>query len=74
MKNTNIKPAQHSRGFLIWAGDTYFFRVYKGKEFTDYRICHSDLEIEILDPDSAFYSDEVLDHAPATLGIEVEQS
>jgi hypothetical protein len=42
-------------------------------EFVDYDIAHSDLCVTINDPDAYFYcrgNDDVLDHAPATLGIE----
>jgi hypothetical protein len=65
-------PAQGARGFLIWTGETYQFRVYHNLDprgFTDYDIRHSDLEIEIVDPDSAFYDSSRLDHSPETLGI-----
>lgn len=65
-------PARGSRGFLIWTGNTYQFRVYHDlnpQGFTDYDILHSELEIEILDDDSAFYDDRKLDHSPETLGI-----
>lgn len=67
-----VQSAQGSRGFLIWCGDTYMFRVYHDLDrqgFTDYDIRHSDLEIEIVDPDSAFYDGVRLDHSPETLGI-----
>lgn len=64
-----VQSAQGSRGFLIWCGDTYVFRVYHDQGFTDYHIRHSDLEIEITDPDSAFYDGAWLDHSPETLGI-----
>jgi len=50
------------------------FRVYNADgEFVDYNIAHSDLCVTINDPDAYFYcrgNDDVLDHAPATLGIE----
>lgn len=71
-----ILPAKGSRGLLIWTGETYQFRVYHDLDpqgFTDYDIRHSDLEIEILDEDAAFYDDRKLDHSPETLGIENTQ-
>ncbi len=71
-----ILPAKGSRGFLIRSGETYLFRVYHDLDpqgFTDYDIRHSDLEIEILDEDAAFYDDRTLDHSPKTLGIENTQ-
>jgi hypothetical protein len=50
------------------------FRVYNPSgEFVDYDIAHSDLCVTITDPDACFYRHgdrDVLDHAPATLGIE----
>lgn len=62
--------AQGSRGHLIWCTDgTYRFRVYHNLGFTDYDIRHSDLEIMIVDPDAAFYDDQILDHSPETLGL-----
>lgn len=50
------------------------FRVYHdGGEFTDYDICHSDLQVTINDTDAYFYEREdgepYLDHSPQTLGI-----
>jgi hypothetical protein len=45
------------------------FRVYHGQTFTDYDILHSDLEVEIVGADSAFYDGKVLDHSPETLGL-----
>jgi hypothetical protein len=65
-------PARGTRGFLIRTGETYMFRVYHDDEFTDYDIRHYDLEIEILDEDSAFYDGRVLDHAPDTLGLNLK--
>ena len=65
-------------GHLIYSAilDTYLFRVYNPSgEFVDYDIAHSDLCVTINDPDAYFYcrgNDDVLDHAPATLGVENE--
>jgi hypothetical protein len=72
MTQRNIIAAKGSRGFLIWNGQDYMFRVYHDlnpEGFTDYALLHSDLEIEILDEDSAFYDSACLDHAPETLGL-----
>ena len=48
------------------------FRVYHDDEYTDYDIRHCDLEVEIVDEDSAFYDGRILDHAPDTLGLGLE--
>ena len=74
MAEIDIRPAQGTRGFLLWSGEHMFFRVYHGPhDFTDYDIRHSDLEIEIVDPDSAFYNGHILDHSPETLGINLKE-
>jgi hypothetical protein len=70
------QSANGVEGHLIYSAilDTYLFRVYNPSgEFVDYDIAHSDLCVTINDPDAYFYcrsNDDVLDHAPATLGIE----
>ena len=70
------QSANGVEGHLIYSAilDTYLFRVYNPSgEFVDYYIAHSDLCVTITDPDAYFYcrgNDDVLDHAPATLGIE----
>ena len=70
------QSANGVEGHLIYSAilDTYLFRVYNPSgEFVDYDIAHSDLCVTINDPDSYFYcrgNDDVLDHAPTTLGIE----
>lgn len=55
----------------------YFFRVYHdNSNFTDYELRHSDLSVIIHDSDAAFYKvgdRYLLDHAPATLGLEEVQ-
>jgi len=52
----------------------YYFRVYDAEHnFVDYDLAHTDLSITITDPDAYFYREpgrDVLDHAPATLGLE----
>lgn len=62
-------------GCLIRGHDgEYYFRVYDADHnFVDYDLMHSDLSITITDPDAYFYREpgrDVLDHAPATLGID----
>ena len=69
MTQHNTVSAQGTKGFLIWSGERYYFRVYHDKGFIDYDILHSDLEIEIVDADAAFYDDRTLDHSPETLGL-----
>ena len=70
------QSANGVEGHLIYSAilDTYLFRVYNPSgEFVDYDIAHSDLCVTITDPDAHFYrrgDQDVLDHAPATLGIE----
>ena len=70
------QSANGVEGHLIYSAmlDTYMFRVYNSNgEFVDYDIAHSDLCVTITDPDAYFYrrnANDVLDHAPATLGIE----
>ena len=70
------QSANGVEGHLIYSAllDTYLFRVYNPSgEFVDYDIAHSDLCVTINDPDAYFYcrgDRDVLDHAPATLGIE----
>jgi len=52
---------------------TVVFRVYDAEHnFVDYDIHHSDLCVTITDPDAYFYhrnGQDILDHAPATLGM-----
>ena len=75
-KSKMAQSANGVEGHLIYSAilDTYMFRVYNPSgEFVDYDIAHSDLCVTINDPDAYFYcrgNDDVLDHAPATLGIE----
>jgi hypothetical protein len=75
-KSKMAQSANGVEGHLIYSAilDTYLFRVYDPTgEFVDYDIAHSDLCVTINDPDAYFYcrgNDDVLDHAPATLGIE----
>ena len=75
-KSKVAQSANGVEGHLIYSAllDTYMFRVYNADgDFVDYDIAHSDLCVTINDPDAYFYcrgNDDVLDHAPATLGIE----
>lgn len=68
------KPAFGKKGFLIWAGGhKYYFRIYDGKDFTDYDLLHSDMEIIINDENAFLYEDKVkgnsIDHSPSSLGL-----
>jgi hypothetical protein len=72
---TIAKSANGVEGCLIRGHDgTYYFRVYDADHnFVDYDLAHSDLSITITDPDAYFYRKpgrDVLDHSPATLGLE----
>ena len=65
------------KGFLCRSfDDKYFFRTYnEDGTFNDYKLCHSDLEIQILDTDAYIYNRKgelCIDHSPKTLGIEAE--
>jgi hypothetical protein len=69
------QSANGVRGHLLNLADgTMVFRVYDAEHnFVDYDTLHSDLTVVIEDADAYFYRDEysdVLDHAPATLGID----
>jgi len=52
------------------------FRTYnEDGSFIDYEICHSDLEIQILEKDAYIYSRDgnyCIDYSPKTLGTEKE--
>ena len=68
---------QNLRGFLCKSfEDNFFFRTYKEDgSFVDYEICHSDLEIQILDKDAYIYNKDgksFIDYSPKTLGTEKE--
>jgi hypothetical protein len=64
----NAKPAKGTRGFLIRSMietkngslvPTYLFRIYHDNgTFTDYDIYHYDMEIQILEDDAMFMSDD----------------
>ena len=68
MSKRSVKPAKGTKGFIIRVGDGHMFRVYdKNFDFVDYDITHHDLEVQILDSDASFYSNEFgnyLDHSP----------
>ena len=75
MTNQKVRSARGTRGFLLRSLDgAYFFRIYEQDgSFRDYKLSHSDLEIEIVDDEATFYEDDEqprLDHSPRTLGIE----
>ena len=67
------KSANGVEGCLIRSlGGKYLFRVYDSEgNFVDYDLQHSDLRVTICDEDAYFYLNSVLDHAPATLGVEL---
>ncbi len=72
-----MKPEklENLKGFLCRSFDKqYFFRTYDNDgNFTDYNLCHSDLEIQISDSDAYVYErngELCIDHSPQTLGIE----
>ena len=72
---TIAKSATGVEGCLIRGDDgEYYFRVYDADHnFVDYDLMHSDLSITITDPDAFFYREDdrdILDHSPATLGVE----
>lgn len=72
-----IKKVKKLKGFLCKSiGDRFFFRTYnKDRTFTDYKLCHTDLEIQILDSDAYIYEKNgefYIDHGPKTLGLENE--
>ena len=70
-----VKSADGVTGHLLWMfNGEYCFRVYnEDQTFIDYDLKHVDLIVTIKDADAFFYKDgksDVLDHAPATLGLE----
>ena len=74
MKPEKIK---NLKGFLCRSFDgKFFFRAYaEDGTFNDYEICHSDLEIQIMDTDAYIYNRNgilCIDYSPKTLGIEKE--
>ena len=69
------RSAHGVRGHLLNLIDgTVVFRVYDAEHnFVDYDLHHSDLCVTIDDADAYFYrrdEQDILDHAPMTLGIE----
>ena len=66
------QSAMNLEGILIRDIDgNYYFRVYEGGEFTDYKICHHDLKIKVLDDDAVIYKnndENYIDYSPHTLG------
>lgn len=69
-----VTSATGQQGHILRTGDSWVFRVYDSAlNFVDYSIAHTDLWVQIMDEDAAFYSCEgvhVLDHAPTTLGLD----
>ena len=65
------KSADGVSGMLLKTLDGKFiFRVYDFYDYKDYIIEHSDLSVTINDPDAYFYLGCILDHSPATLGLD----
>lgn len=68
------KPANDVFGHILHMSGKYYFRVYNHANgtFIDYDIFHSDLYVQIKDPDAFFYSTatglDILNHSPETLG------
>ena len=77
MYNDNIiyaeKPAKNHKGFLLYNPykKTYFFRIYEGKNFTDYDLFAEEIEIQILGNWTSLYTSEEknkLDFSSKALG------
>ncbi len=73
------KPAKGARGFLIDVAGSIYFRVYDygskdengRRKFTDYKLCHCDLEIIIDDDSASLYErseENILDYSSKALG------
>ncbi len=76
-RKMNPKKVENLKGFLCRSsGDKYFFRTYnEDGTFSDYKLRHSDLEIQILDTEAYIYNRKgelCIDHSPKTLGLETE--
>lgn len=58
--NYKEKPAKGKRGFLLYspARQEYFFRIYNGKNFTDYDLLAEEIEIEIVGDWVSLYENE----------------
>ena len=69
----NYKSTKGLRGILLINGEDTVFRVYdKNKNFKDYEIFLSDIEITINDEDAFLYNDEYIDYSKETLGAHEE--
>lgn len=65
MKNPDVVSAKGKRGILLRLADgSFVFRVYKAKDFTDYKILYDDMVIDIVDDDAVFVGDEYIDATP----------
>lgn len=70
-----VKPANGVVGHILCMLEGgCIFRVYDYRDktiFIDYDLCHSDLCVQIKDPDAFFYLNStglaILDHSPKTL-------
>lgn len=70
MKEINAKGA---RGFLLYdfKNEEYIFRIYSGKDFTDYKLRAEEIEIEIVSGWYSLYESEnekTLDFSSKSLG------
>ena len=77
LKKMKIEKIKDLKGFLCRSyDDKFFFRTYtEDGTFNDYEICHSDLEIQIMDTDAYIYNRSgnlCIDYGPKTLGLEEE--
>lgn len=71
--NYKEKPAKDQRGFLLYSPykQTYFFRIYEGKNFTDYDLIAEEIEIKLKDKWISLYESEEnnkLDFSSKALG------
>ena len=70
--NYQEKPAKGKRGFLLYSPSRkeYFFRIYDGKNFTDYNLLAEEIEIEIVGDWVSLYESEennILEFSTKTL-------
>lgn len=70
MKEINAKGV---RGFLLYdfKSEEYIFRVYSGKNFTDYKLRAEEIEVDIVSDYYSFYESEnekTLDFSSKALG------
>jgi hypothetical protein len=71
--NYKEKPGKGKKGFLLYSPvrQEYFFRIYDGKNFTDYNLLAEEIEIKIVDDWISLYESEEnnkLDFSTKALG------